>query len=211
MLTGFFRECSNQECGFRYPDLDTGSEKAYCPKCGESAPISCRTKADQMKNNNQYNSIEIIPLLDNIRSVYNVGSMIRTCEGFGIHQIILSGISPLPDHPRMDKTGLGAIPEITWKHTNNGLKKVIELKATGYQIISLENMPSSLPIASITKSMIQARLCLVAGNENLGIDPEILRISDLVAAIPMGGKKESFNVSVAFGIAVFHLLTAASI
>ena len=96
MVTGYFRECSNPDCGFRYPDLNTDSDLAYCPKCGEIALISNRAISDQANHKVLKSHIEIIPLLDNIRSVYNVGSIIRTCEGFGINEIILSGITPTP-------------------------------------------------------------------------------------------------------------------
>jgi 23S rRNA (guanosine2251-2'-O)-methyltransferase len=114
MTAGFFRECSNPDCGFRFPDLNITCELAYCPKCGELAPVASRINSNFKKYNSSEYHREIIPLLDNIRSVYNVGSIIRTCEGFGIKEIILSGITPTPDHLRMNKTGLGTIPNIKW-------------------------------------------------------------------------------------------------
>ena len=76
----------------------------------------------------------MIALLDNIRSVYNVGSIIRTCEGLGIEEIILAGITPTPDHPRMNKTGLGAIPNLKWQYAKNGLNKASEVKSKGLSI-----------------------------------------------------------------------------
>ncbi len=153
----------------------------------------------------------MIPLLDNIRSVYNVGSIIRTCEGLGIGEIILAGITPTPDHPRMNKTSLGAIPKLKWHYLHNGLKAVTDMKSKGYQIISLESTRSALPIEKVHKKDLYGKICLVAGNENLGIDPAIQELSDMVVAIPMSGEKESFNVSVAFGIAAFHLIQIARI
>lgn len=211
MVAGFFRECSNPDCNFRYPDLDTNFEIGYCPKCGEEATVASRINSNQDNLNISEPNFEIIPLLDNIRSIYNVGSIIRTCEGFGIREIFLSGITPTPDHPRMDKTGLGSIPYIKWDYANNGLHKAVELKAKGFQIISLESSQTATPIGQVSKAILHEHICLVVGNENLGVDPEIQKISDLIVAIPMSGKKESFNVSVAFGIAAYHLIMVARI
>ena len=150
-------------------------------------------------------------MLDNIRSVYNVGSIIRTCEGLGIGEIIMAGITPTPDHPRMNKTGLGAIPKLKWQYVKNGFSKAGELKAKGHQLISIESSRTARPIECITEKDLKDRICLVVGNENLGVDPEIQQLSDLVVAIPMAGEKESFNVSVAFGIAAFYLVHLARI
>ena len=211
MVTGVFRECTNPDCGFRYPDLNTNCELAYCPKCGEEATIASRSNSNQENLNFSESHLELIPLLDNIRSVYNVGSIIRTCEGFGIREIILSGITPTPVNPRMNKTGLGSISNIKWHSANNGFQKVVELKAKGFQIISLESTQTAISIGQVSKAILHEPLCLVIGNENLGVDPGIQKISDLVIAIPMSGEKESFNVSVAFGIAAYHLAIIARI
>ena len=205
-FAGFFRECSNPGCNFRYPDLKIDSEIAYCPICGDLAPVVCRISPIVNNRIKTKSRIEIIPLLDNIRSVYNVGSIIRTCEGLGIEEIVLAGITPKPDHPRMNKTGLGAIPNLKWTYAKNGFMKVKELKSKGFQIISLESSRSSIPIEQVSKKILKEHLCLVVGNENLGIDPEIQNFSDLIVAIPMAGDKESFNVSVAFGIAAYHFV-----
>lgn len=210
-IAGFFRECSNPKCGFRFPDVKTDSEISYCPKCGTLAPVSCSVSSFSENHLVSENKINLIALLDNIRSVYNVGSIIRTCEGLGIKEIILAGITPTPDHPRMNKTGLGAIPNLKWQYVKNGLKKASEAKSKGYQLVSLENSQTALPIEQVTKNDLKERICLVVGNENLGVDPEIQKLSDLVVAIPMAGEKESFNVSVAFGIAAFHLVQIARI
>jgi 23S rRNA (guanosine2251-2'-O)-methyltransferase len=211
MPTGSFRECSNPECLFRYPDLNSQNKIAYCPKCGEAAKIASLVDPNQNVVNVPNNQSHMIVLLDNIRSVYNVGSMLRTCEGFGLREIILSGITPTPDHPRMNKTGLGSIPKINWRHVNNGYKEVSILKEVGFQILSLENTHNAMQLNQVTKARLLNNLCLVVGNENLGIDPEIQKVSDLVIAIPMAGEKESFNVSVAFGIALYHLIMVARV
>ena len=205
-IAGFFRECSNPQCAFRFPDLKTDSEIAYCPICGALAPISCKVSSHLDNHLVSETKPGMIALLDNIRSVYNVGSIIRTCEGLGIGEIILVGITPTPEHPRMNKTGLGAIPNLKWQYVKNGFHMACELKSLGYQLVSLESAKTALPIESLNKKDFKEPACLIVGNENLGVDPEIQKISDLVVAIPMGGEKESFNVSVAFGIAAFYLV-----
>lgn len=210
-FSGFFRECSNPQCTFRYPDLKIDSEIAYCPKCGALAPVTCTVSSNSDNHLVSKNKLEVIALLDNIRSVYNVGSIIRTCEGLGIGEIILTGITPTPDHPRMNKTGLGAIQNLKWQYAKNGFSIAHEMKSNGYQLISLESSIKAIPIECVKEKDLIERICLVVGNENLGVDPEIQRISDLVIAIPMAGEKESFNVSVAFGIAAFHLVQIARI
>lgn len=210
-LAGFFRECSNSKCAFRFPDQRIDSEIAYCPKCGVLAPASCSVNSYSEKHLVLGKKSKMIPLLDNIRSLYNVGSIIRTCEGLGIGEIILAGITPTPDHPRMNKTGLGAIPNLKWHYYKNGFHSAGELRSHGYQLISLENSQTALSIERVTKKDLEESICLVVGNEKLGVDPEIQQISDLVIAIPMAGEKESFNVSVAFGIAAYHLVQIARV
>jgi len=211
VIAGFFRECSNPQCTFRFPDLKTDFEIAYCPKCGALASVAYCVNSSMVDQFVLKSKSEMVLLLDNIRSVYNVGSIIRTCEGLGIREIILGGITPTPDHPRMNKTGLGAIPNIKWQYVNNTLKKSADLKSRGYQLICLESTQTALSIDSVDGNDLRNPVCLVVGNENLGVDPGIQAISDLVVAIPMAGEKESFNVSVAFGIAAFYLIQIARI
>jgi len=167
IVAGFFRECSNPHCNFRYPDLMTDSEVAYCPKCGALAPVSCIVKSDMDNHLVSENALGMIVLLDNIRSVYNVGSIFRTCEGLGIEEIILAGITSTPEHPRMNKTGLGAIPNLKWQYVKNGFDKAGKLKSLGYQLISLESTKTAFPIEAVKKKVIKGPVCLVVGNENL--------------------------------------------
>lgn len=211
MASGVFRECSNSNCAFRYPDLDGTFEKTFCPKCGQPTNLVSRIDESFLNTFSLKTHIQITPFLDNIRSVYNVGSILRTCEGFGIDEIILSGITPTPQHPRMNKTGLGSANLIKWQHFNNGFQKAANLKESGVQLVSFENSPNAIPLPKLTKKKINQNICIVFGNENLGIDPGILEISDIVTAIPMMGKKESYNVSVAFGIALYYFSIELSI
>jgi tRNA G18 (ribose-2'-O)-methylase SpoU len=211
MISGVFRECSNQKCAFRYPDLDVAYEKTYCPKCGFPTNMISRVGESSINKFFQKSKTKIVPHLDNIRSVYNVGSMLRTCEGFGIDEIVLAGITPTPKHPKMNKTGLGSSDRIKWQYFENGFRKAEELKSRGLQLISFENSSNAIPLPYLDKKLLNPNICIVFGNENLGIDPGILEISDIVSSIPMVGKKESYNVSVAFGIALYFLAIESSI
>jgi len=180
----------------------------YCPKCGAKTFIAERVFTESKHHSRDIEPIkdfELIPVLDNIRSAYNVGSIIRTCEGLGIGQIVLCGITPTPLSGKVKKTALGASSSIKWEHQNNCVKYIIKMKSRGYSLLALENMCDSINILNFRKSQVQGKIILVIGNEKSGVDPAILRISDFTVSIPMAGKKESLNVSVAAGIAVFHL------
>lgn len=206
-VIGVFRECSNPDCRFRYPDMRIEYEDDYCPKCGDPALIRCTVTHTDDENQRQLKSrkTDLVVLLDNLRSVYNVGSIFRTCEGLGINNIYLTGISPTPDHPRLLKTGLGAEKNISWIYRNNAIDQVNELRKRGFYVIGLECTESAIPLQEFDLQGIDQPVCLIAGNERLGIDPEIQKISDSLVCIPMNGVKESLNVSVAFAIAAFYL------
>jgi tRNA G18 (ribose-2'-O)-methylase SpoU len=117
----------------------------------------------------------------------------------------MAGITPTPDHPRVAKTALGASQSVSFSYHRNGLNQILELKKQGWKIWSLENRLVSDSIFSIRKLDPMQEILLVVGNELAGIDPSILDESDRVFNLPMQGSKESLNVSVAFGIAIYWL------
>ncbi len=210
MDPGIFRECSDITCQFRYPAIRNINELVdNCPKCGKPAFIV--EKVFYGRENIEEiifppAGFEIIPVLDNIRSVYNVGSIFRSANGFGVRQIFLGGITSTPIHSQFDKTSLGADHAISWDHANNSNGIIEELKNNDFQIISLENAAQSIPVDKLDIKVLKNKIALVVGNEKLGIDPKIVRRSDLLVSIPMRGTKKSFNVCVAFGIALYQLI-----
>ena len=140
----------------------------------------------------------------------------RTAEGFGVHKVYLSGYSPYPagqaDDPRLPhiatkldreikKTALGAEHSMSWHHTSEIMSLLEDLKEAGYQIVALEQAGSAVDLPKYQPSN---KLVLIVGREVEGIEPEILAASDTVVEIPMDGHKESFNVSVAAAIALYH-------
>lgn len=150
-------------------------------------------------------------ILDNIRSCHNVGSIFRTADAVGIEKIYLCGITPAPldkygrENKRLTKVSLGAEKAVAWERRDSALSVIKELKAQGCKIISLEQSPKSVSIFK-AKLAPKKKYALVLGAEVEGLSRAILSQSDMIAEIPMRGKKESLNVAVAFGVAVFLLL-----
>ena len=165
--------------------------------------------------------MQIILVLDNIRSCYNVGAIIRTAEGFGIDKIIVSGYTPrihdinLLPHLRdkidreIHKTALGAEDMLDIQASNDIKTDLKKIHEKGWQIIGLENNTDSGPVytlgSSALNSCLSDKIVLILGEEVHGIDYALHDIINLFVEIPMSGQKESFNVSVAAGIAMYAL------
>lgn len=152
-----------------------------------------------------------IAILDNLRSVHNVGSIFRTCNACGIEKIYLCGTTPTPlDHKgnrRKDfaKVALGAEDTVLWEYRENTQTLVEELKGDGYYIISLEQDKQSIDYKNVN-ILRKDNIAFVVGAEVDGVRYEVVRVSDVVAEIPMLGTKESLNVTIAFGVAVYRIL-----
>jgi tRNA G18 (ribose-2'-O)-methylase SpoU len=154
---------------------------------------------------------KIIVALDNIRSTHNVGAIFRTADAAGVSEIFLIGITPDPvdrfGRGRSDiaKAALGAEKTIKWQHFDNEkfLEKVSELKKEGFKIIAIEQSKNSVDYKKIKVSQ---KTLFIIGSEVDGLSKEVLNLADFVAEIPMLGQKESLNVSVATGIAIFRIL-----
>lgn len=154
----------------------------------------------------------MVAILYNIRSLHNVGSIFRTADAAGIEKLYLCGITPAPfdefGRPRnqLTKVSLGAEKYVKWEKVKS-IKKVIgELKKQDYKILALEQSKKSIPCHKLKLKGKKLKLALLAGNEVKGLAPSILKQADKIIEIPMFGKKESLNVSVAFGIAAFSLV-----
>lgn len=160
---------------------------------------------------------DIIVAAHNIRSTHNIGSIFRTCEGFGVKHLVLSGYSPYPTIPddtrlphvsskvtaRIAKTALGAESLMPFSHSSDLSNDLERYKKQGYKIVGLEQAPGSTPLQSFVAPQ---KVVLILGEEVRGIDPALLKLCDQIIEIPMFGQKESFNVSVAFGIALYQLV-----
>lgn len=153
----------------------------------------------------------MVILLQNIRSAYNVGSIFRTSDAVGIEKIYLCGITPDPidkfgrPQKEIQKVSLGACDFVPWKHIKSISLFINKLKKENYKIIALEQSSKSTPYNRI-KLPLKSKTALILGTEVTGLPKNILEKSDIIAEIPMHGKKESLNVSVAFGIIAYSLI-----
>ena len=145
----------------------------------------------------------IVLVAHNIRSLWNIGSFFRTADAFGVKHIHLTGYTASPPREEIHKTALGADEWIPWSQDLSPLEVLSRRKKEGYEVVSLEITSGSVPIGTFKP---KKPVCLVVGHEVTGVPPEILAASDAIVHIPMIGKKESLNVSVALGIALFSLL-----
>ena len=138
----------------------------------------------------------------NIRSLWNVGSLFRTCDALAVERLYLTGYTGRPPRKEITKTALGAEEFVPWEHHDEPLDVLRELKAEGFMIVSLEQTERSVPLLNFSPSY---PLCLLLGNEIKGVREDLLDASDAIVSIPMLGKKESLNVAVAAGIALHAL------
>lgn len=143
--------------------------------------------------------------MDNIRSAWNVGSILRSADGFGYSHAYMCGITPTPDNEAVKKTSLGAETSISWVYYKNAVTMVTEFKAQGYKILALEDHERSISLKNTSEQSPTNPNLLIVGNETTGVDPDLLDLCDAIYHIPMYGRKKSFNVAIAFGIAAYIL------
>jgi tRNA G18 (ribose-2'-O)-methylase SpoU len=148
--------------------------------------------------------VPVYGLLDNVRSLYNVGSIFRTSDGALLQKLFLCGYTPVPPRKEIDKTSLGAVNSIPWEFCATPHEGITKARSAGARICILEQTTASVPYHTITRKDFP--LCLVVGNELTGITPEVLAEADMAIEIPMYGTKQSLNVAVAYGIALFELV-----
>ena len=152
---------------------------------------------------------EIHLILDNIRSAHNVGSIFRTAETVRVAKIYCAGTTPAPrdrfgtKRKDLAKVALGAEELVPWEHVPSTIRLVRKLKKEGFRIVAIEQSPYSV---DYRKVKVGRKAVLILGNEVGGVDPKVLKSSDVIAEIPLEGKKESLNVSVAAGVVLFGML-----
>lgn len=149
-------------------------------------------------------SRNVVALLDNIRSLRNVGAIFRTSDAAGISHLYLGGYTATPEHPKLAKTALGAELSVPWTQYRNGLDAIAALQEQGYAIWAVEGGERAESIFEVSDETNP--IALVFGNETAGVDPAILELADKVVAIPMRGIKHSLNVETAFGVIAYTLM-----
>lgn len=153
----------------------------------------------------QMKKYPVAVLLDNVRSMYNIGSVFRTCDAFMIDEVILCGISGTPPHPEITKTALGAENSVKWRYEKNAREAVEERKKEGWTTCVLEQAHSSVPLQDFIPYP-DLKYLLIAGNEVEGVDQKIVDKADIILEIPQHGVKHSLNVSVSVGIALWQFI-----
>ena len=155
----------------------------------------------------QFKEAEKLPLvvvLDNVRSLHNIGSVFRTSDAFRIECIYLCGITATPPHAEMHKTALGAEFTVNWRYVENTLEAVDNLKSEGYTVLSVEQAEGSTMLDELTLERGR-KYAVVLGNEVKGVQQEVIDHSDGCIEIPQYGTKHSLNVSVTAGIVIWDL------
>lgn len=144
----------------------------------------------------------VVGVLENIRSLGNVGSIFRSADAVRFDQLYLCGYTGHPPRPEIQKTALGATESVPWSYWSQSTEALLWLKESGYQILGLEITTKSLPLTEID---LRPPVAIVVGNEVTGIGAETLALCDNAVELPMQGLKESLNVAVAFGVIAYQL------
>lgn len=145
----------------------------------------------------------LVVVLDNVRSMHNVGSVFRTADAFLLQGVVLCGYTPVPPHRDIQKTALGATDTVEWQYFPTTVEAVEALRAEGFAIIAIEQAASSVMLNDFTPD--NRPLALVFGNEVSGVDPAVMQLADGCIEIPQLGMKHSLNISVSTGIVIWDL------
>jgi len=160
-----------------------------------------RISADEMK---LAEKVPVTIVLDNVRSLNNIGSVFRTADAFLMEQIYLCGITATPPHRDIQKTALGATETVNWNHFNSTLEAINQLKQQGYKIAAVEQTENSTFLNNF-KVNRNEKWALVFGNEVSGVDQDVINCCDVVIEIPQFGSKHSLNISVSAGVVLWEM------
>ncbi|MDE7403388.1 MAG: RNA methyltransferase [Muribaculaceae bacterium] len=148
--------------------------------------------------------LPLIVLADNVRSLHNIGALLRTADAFAVREVIMAGISGTPPHPEISKSALGAEDSVKWHHADDALTEICRLKEEGWRVCVLEQTHNSTPLQDYRPEH-NDKLLLVVGNEVHGVNQLIVDVADVVLEIPQYGAKHSLNVSTSAAIAMYQL------
>lgn len=164
---------------------------------------------DTIEQYRRRQKLPLVVVLDNVRSLNNIGSVFRTSDAFLVDTIMLCGITATPPSPEIHKTALGAEMSVNWEYFPDTTVCVEELHRRGFTVCALEQVKGSIPLNEFTPSK-EEKYAIIAGHEVHGVDPKVVDCADLCLEIPQFGTKHSLNVSVSTGIALWHFFTALS-
>ncbi len=214
------RQCTRADCRLRFPVAADSTLGDRCPHCGAETAVDLSYDSLDARVPRPATPVRpaapegplgapgpaVAALLDNVRSLRNVGSMFRTADGAGLQHMHLGGFTPTPAHPQMAKTSLGAEATVPWTLHRDGAAAAVWLRDAGHRLWALEGGPDAQDFYAVSLAeRTGPPIVLVLGHEVSGVDPRILACCERVLRLPMLGTKGSLNVSVAFGIAVYGL------
>lgn len=214
--------CPYSTCGHTFEvSKELSWRHGQCHSCGnaitlrESAILSrvehehAKRAAQNQNVGSLQHGVMLSALVEDVRSLFNVGSIFRTADGAGFSNLYLCGISGCPPRKEIAKTSLGAENNVAWQSFVSALDVIPMLKKSGVVVLGLERNNESIELSTLLSSgKVTKPLCLVVGNEVTGLSAESISHSDYVVHLPMRGVKESLNVSVAFGIAAYAIADA---
>lgn len=161
----------------------------------------------------EYREVEKLPfavLLDNVRSMQNVGSILRTSDAFLVKEVVMSGITGIPPHKEISKTALGAEDSVSWRYVDNAVEECARMKAEGWMLCVLEQAHGSIDLMDFSPEE-RKKYMLVVGNEVSGVDQRIVDMADIILEIPMRGVKHSLNVAVSAGMAIWKMTSVLNL
>lgn len=161
-----------------------------------------RKTAEEMEQTSKH---PFLVILDDVRSMHNVGSAFRTCDAFAAEALYLCGYTPVPPHRDIHKTALGATETVKWQHFKTTIEAVAAAKQAGYHIVAVEQTHGSISLEKY-KWHPGEKIALVFGNEVTGVQEDIIKISDSCLEIPQWGTKHSLNISVSLGVVLWELV-----
>lgn len=222
MAQAVFWECTDTACALRFPEVgERIPAERRCPRCGaplrREPPLWLEEEGDLPPAEAPAPSPLPRPapgarlaVLDNLRSAWNVGSIFRSADGAGWHHLCLAGFTPLPTHPKVAKTALGAERRVPWSAHPNAVRLAWRLHTLGWRLWALETVPQAQPLPACLDAAAGQPIALVVGNERAGVDPALLALCERVVALPMRGVKRSLNVAMAFAVAAYWLAPQSS-
>ena len=197
--------CPHEGCGHEFDADDSHHGRQLpCPECGRLV-TAADPSAFEDRGGRERITVAVCAVLDNIRSLYNVGSIFRTADAAGLEMLYLTGITGTPPRSEISKTALGADETVDWEYCQSALDAIEAARAEGYQVVAIETGESAVDYRSF---QWRAPACFVVGAEVAGVSPEAIAAVDAVGSLPMLGAKTSLNVSVAFGVIAYHLVDA---
>ncbi len=207
------RRCTDETCALRFPVPDGSPLGARCPLCDAPTTFVDAPYATHTATCRPPSDVVVEVLLDNIRSLRNVGSVFRSADGAGVEHVHLCGFTPTPEHPKLAKTALGAESVVPWTRHRDATEAARALVEGGARlwIVDGGSQAVSLFDPAVLAARRPGRIVLVFGHEVSGVDPRLHANAERVVCLPMMGIKGSLNVSVAMGVAAYVLRFSPSV